>query len=186
MVWRGHEARLPSLHIISHCHLHCGFPEHPTLHPMNKSMLVVHNRARAAPWKGGRALHSSSDLLFAADISPSPCMLSPTMGDYQRDKTTPNCPPGSRCIHSINAESRVDVLCLHFSLERCGEAMKSGISGNPGRTMSSFSLSDYLGRLMLTGCLRYLIWVTVHTSFMSLLYWKCSISQLQIQLLQFD
>lgn len=76
------------------------------------------------------------------------------------------------------------MLCVHFSLERCGEATKSSISGNPGRTMSSFSLSEYLGRLMLTACLRYLIWVTVHTSFMSLLYRKCSISQLQIQLLQ--
>lgn len=30
----------------------CGLPGHPTLHPVNKSMLVAHNRASLLPKKG--------------------------------------------------------------------------------------------------------------------------------------
>lgn len=52
MVLRDHVAGLLSLQIISLCHLDCGLPGHPTLHPMNKSMLVVHNRASLLPEKG--------------------------------------------------------------------------------------------------------------------------------------
>ena len=52
MVLRDHEAGLLSLQIISLCHLLCGLPGHPTLHPMNKSVLVVHNRAPLLPKKG--------------------------------------------------------------------------------------------------------------------------------------
>lgn len=62
--------------------------------------------------------------------------------------------------------------------------MKTGISGDPGITVQSFNLSDYLGRLMRTGCLQYLIWATTHISLKSLLWEKCRVSLLEIQLLK--
>lgn len=47
-----------------------------------------------------------------------------------------------------------------------------------------FNLSDNPRRLMLTGRLQHLIWVTAHISFNLLLQGKCGVSLLEIQLLK--
>lgn len=129
---------------------------HPTLHPMNKSMLVVHNRAPLLSEKGeGHCIPPLTSCLQQI-LNKNGCFFlcfHPLCPDIKKKRRRSTAVP-ELCSPFTTSNMWSRSALSAFLFRRGGLAMKTGISGDPARTMWSFSLSDKIRRLMLTGCLQ--------------------------------